>query len=351
MASDDECEAGIRIITIMFNSKVGIDLGTTNTLVFIPKKGIQINEPSVVAISLYDKRILAVGNLAKEMVGRAPDTILVVRPLKDGVIADYKVTQAMIKYFISRAFGRFNFGKKEVLMSIPVAISSTERRAVIEAGMNAGVKAVYLVKEPVLAAIGAGIPINSAYGYMVVDIGGGTTEVAIISLGGIVTSAGLRVGGNKIDQAIIGYVKKKHNLAIGERTAELIKMNIGTAVRLTNEETISIRGRDLVSGLPKTIDLTSNEINEAISEQLKEIIQVIKNVLQDTPPELCSDIIERGIVLTGGGALLKNIDVLITRATEVPCRLADDPLFCVAKGAGVVLENLNIYKRNIITRR
>ncbi len=335
----------------MFTKKIGIDLGTTNTLVFVPGNGIRINEPSVVAISLFDNRILAVGSLAKEMVGRAPDTISVVKPLKDGVIANYKVTQAMIKYFINKSFSKMNFMKKEVLISVPVAISSTERRAVIEAGMNAGVKAVYLVKEPVLAAIGAGIPINSSYGHMVIDIGGGTAEVAVISLGGMVTSAGIRVGGNKIDQAIVDYVKKKHNLAIGERTAELIKINIGTAVKTSNEETISIRGRDLVSGLPKTIDLTSNEVCEAIQEQLKEISQVIKKVLQETPPELCSDIIERGIVLTGGGALLKNIDVFVTRAIGVPAHVAEEPLLCVAKGAGVVLENLNTYKRNIITRR
>ena len=331
--------------------KIGIDLGTTNTLVFIPGKSITINEPSVVAISLFDNKILAVGSLAKEMVGRAPDTIAVVKPLKDGVIADYKVTQAMIRYFINKSFSRFNLMKKEFLISVPVAISSTERRAVIEAGMNAGVKAVYLVKEPVLAAIGAGIPINSSYGHMVVDIGGGTTEVAVISLGGVVTSAGLRVAGNKIDQAIIDYVKKKHNLAIGERTAELIKMNIGTAVKVANEETLSIRGRDLLTGLPKTVDLTSNEVNEAIQEQLKEISQVIKKVLQETPPELCADIIERGIVLSGGGALLKNMDVFMTRVTGVPARVADDALLCVAKGAGAVLENLDIYKRNIINRR
>ena len=335
----------------MFTKKVGIDLGTTNTLVFVPGNGIKINEPSVVAISLFDNQILAVGNLAKEMVGRAPDTISVIKPLRDGVIADYKVTQAMIRYFINSSFSKISFFKKEVLISVPVAISSTERRAVIEAGMNAGVKAVYLVKEPVLAAIGAGIPINSSYGHMVVNIGGGTTEVAVVSLGGIVTSAGVRVAGNKIDQAIIDYVKKKYNLAIGERTAELIKINIGTAVKISTEETLSIRGRDLVTGLPKTIDLTSNEVCEAIQEQLKEIHQVIKKVLQETPPELCSDIIEGGIVLTGRGALLKNIDVFITRAVGVSSHVAEEPLLCVAKGAGAVLENLDVYKRNIITRR
>jgi len=335
----------------MFTKKIGIDLGTTNTLVFIPKKGIIINEPSVIAISLFDNKIIGVGNAAKEMIGRAPDSIIVSRPLKDGVIADYRITQSMIKHFVRKALGKMNISRAEVLISIPSIISSTERRAVIEAGMNAGVKAVYLVRESVLAAIGAEIPINSAHGYLVVNIGGGTTEVSVISLGGIVTSSGIRVGGNKIDKAIIDYVKKKYNLAIGERTAELIKINIGTAIRVSGEETISVRGRDLVSGLPKTIDLTSNAINEAIQEQLKEMIKVIKLVLQDTPPELCSDIVERGIVLTGGGALLKNMDLFIEKVLGVPTRIASDPLLCVAKGTGVVLENIDIYKRNVITRR
>lgn len=335
----------------MFSKKVGIDLGTTNTLVFIPKKGIVINEPSVIAISLFDNKIIGVGNIAKEMIGRAPDSIIVSRPLKDGVIADYRVTQSMIKHFVRKALGKMNISRAEVLISIPSIISSTERRAVIEAGMNAGVKAVYLVKESVLAAIGAGVPINSAHGHLIVNIGGGTTEVSVISLGGIVTNSGIRVGGNKIDQSIIDYVKKKYNLAIGERTAELIKINIGTAIKLSSEETISVRGRDLVSGLPKTIDLTSNAINEAIQEQLKEIIKVIKMVLQETPPELCSDIVEKGIILTGGGAMLKNMDLFIERVLGVPTKVASDPLLCVAKGTGVVLGNLDIYKRNVITRR
>ena len=335
----------------MFTKKVGIDLGTTNTLVFIPKRGIVVREPTVVAISILDNKILAVGAQAKEMLGRAPESIVVSRPLKDGVIADYRITQAMLKYFIERAVGKIKFGKPEVIISVPAGITSTERRAVIEAGISAGAKAVYLVKEPILAAIGAGIPINSAYGNMIVNIGGGTTEVAIISLGGIVTSFSVRIGGNKMDQAIVEHMKKKHNLAVGERSAEGIKTAIGSAVRQNNEETVSVRGRDLATGFPRTIDVTTNEITEAIQEQLREIIQTIKNVLQDTPPELCADVMERGIVISGGGGMLKNMDILITRVTGVPARIADDPLVCVAKGTGAVLDNLELYKRNVMTRR
>lgn len=335
----------------MFVKKIGIDLGTTNTLVLVPKKGIVINEPSVVSISVLDNKIIAVGNEAKEMIGRAPDSIVVARPLKDGVIADYRVTEAMLRYFIKKAIGQIGMVKPEVLVSVPAGITSTERRAVIEATINAGAKAAYLVKEPVLAAIGAKISINSPSGNMILNIGGGTIEVAVISLGGIVNWSSARVGGNKIDEAIVDYIKKKHGLAIGERTAELIKIAIGSAVKQTNEEKISIRGRDLASGYPKTIELGSNEITDAMQEQLREIIQTVKNVLQDTPPELCSDIIDKGIVISGGGALLKNIDVLVTKITGVSCHIADDPLLCVAKGTGLVLNNLDIYKRNILTKR
>jgi rod shape-determining protein MreB len=330
---------------------IGIDLGTTNTVVFLPQKGIVINEPSVVAISVLDNKILAVGNEAKEMIGRAPESILVVRPLVDGAIADYRVTGAMIRYFIKKAGGFMSFLKPEVLISVPAGITSTERRAVIEAALRAGAKAVYLVKEPVLAAIGAKIPINSASGNMILNIGGGTTELAVISLGGIVSAQSIRVGGNKLDQAIVDYIKKKHSLAIGERTAELIKISIGCAVKMPTEEKISIKGRDLTTGYPKTIEVTSNEITEALSEQLREIIQIIKTVLEVTPPELCSDIMDKGIVISGGGALLKNIDTLITRITGVPARIADDPLFCVARGTGTVLENLDVYKRNVMAKR
>lgn len=335
----------------MFVKKIGIDLGTTNTLVFVPGKGVVINEPSVVAISILDNKILAVGAYAKEMIGRAPDSIIVSRPLRDGVIADFRVTEAMLKYFITKAIGKFGFFKPEILVSVPAGITSTERRAVIEATINAGAKAAYLVKEPVLAAIGAKIPINSPVGNLIVNVGGGTTDVAVISLGGIVSSASARVGGNKIDSTIVEFVKKKHGLAIGERTAELIKIAVGNAVKQSSEEKINVRGRDLTSGYPKTIELASNEITESMQEQLREIVQTVKNVLQETPPELCSDIMDKGMVISGGGALLKNIDALITRITGVPARIADDPLLCVARGTGIVLENLEVYKKNIMAKR
>jgi rod shape-determining protein MreB len=335
----------------MFVKKIGIDLGTTNTLVFVPNKGVVINEPSVVAISILDNKIMAIGAQAKEMIGRAPDSIIVSKPLKDGVIADFRVTEAMLRYFIGKAAGKFGFFKPEILVSVPAGITSTERRAVIEATINAGAKASYLVKEPVLAAIGARIPINSAIGNLIVNIGGGTTDVAVISLGGIVSSSSTRVGGNKIDQAIVEFVKKKHGLAIGERSAEVIKIGIGNAVKQQSEEKLNVRGRDLTTGYPKTIEITSNEITEAIQEQLREIVQTVKNVLQETPPELCSDIMDRGLVISGGGALLKNIDILITRITGVPARIADDPLLCVARGTGTVLDNLEVYKKNIMAKR
>lgn len=331
--------------------KIGIDLGTTNTVVFVGKKGIIINEPSVVAVSVLDNKILAVGNAAKEMIGRTPDSIIVSRPMVDGAIADYRVTGAMLKYFIRKAVGVFSFMKPEVLISVPAGITSTEKRAVIEATLDAGARAVYLVKEPVLAAIGAKIPINSPIGNMILNIGGGTTELAVISLGGIVSWSSVRIGGNKFDQSIVDYIKKKHGLAIGERTAELIKISVGSAVKQANEEKINIKGRDLTTGLPKTIEITSNEITEALSENLREVMQVVKGVLEVTPPELCSDIMDRGIVISGGGGLLRNIDQLITKVTGVPARVADDPLFCVARGTGIVLENLDAYKKNVITKR
>ncbi len=335
----------------MFVKKIGIDLGTTNTLVFVPNKGLIINEPSVVAISILDNKIIAVGGHAKEMIGRAPDSIIVSRPLKDGVIADYRITEAMLKYFITKAIGKFGLFKPEILVSVPAGITSTERRAVIEATINAGAKAAYLVKEPVLAAIGAKVPINSPFGNLILNIGGGTTDIAVISLGGIVSWSSVRVGGNKIDAAIVEYVKKKHGLAIGERTAELIKIAIGNAVRQANEEKLNVRGRDLTTGYPKTIEMGSNEITDAIQEQLRDIVQTVKNVLQETPPELCSDIMGKGMVISGGGALLKNIDTLITRITGVSARIADEPLLCVAKGAGIVLDNLEVYKKNIMAKR
>ena len=335
----------------MFIKKIGIDLGTANTLVYIPKKGVIINEPSVVAVSINDNRVLAVGNEAKEMLGRTPDTIVAHRPLKDGVIADYKVTQAMLSYFINKAGGKVRLLRPEVMVSVPAGITSTEKRAVIEATVRSGAKAAYVVKEPVLAAIGAGIPINEPSGNMIIDIGGGTSEVAIISLGGVVAWDSVRVGGDKIDRAITDYIKKKYNLAIGERTAEDIKIKIGSALPQKEKESIEIRGRDLINGLPKTITISSNEVTEAISDKLREIIRAIKNVLHKTPPELAADIMNKGMVLSGGGALLRNFDELITQATGVPCYVADEPLFCVAKGTGITLENLEAYKRSIMSKK
>ncbi|OGZ21181.1 MAG: rod shape-determining protein [Candidatus Nealsonbacteria bacterium RIFCSPHIGHO2_02_38_10] len=335
----------------MFVRKIGVDLGTCNSIVFTPQKGVVLNEPSVVAVSISENRILAVGREAKEMMGRTPDAIRVYRPLRDGVIADYRVTEAMLKYFIKRGVRNFRFLKPELLIGVPAGITSTEKRAVIEAGMTAGARGVYVAKEPILAAIGAGIPINSCSGHMIIDIGGGTSEVAIISLGGIVTCRSLRVAGDKLDVAIAEYIKKKHNLAIGEQTAEEIKIKIGTALQEKEEREMEIRGRDLISGLPHNIKVSSGEVCEAISERLAEMVQVVKEVLRETPPELSSDIMDKGMIISGGGALLRNIDELISEATGVPCFLAEEPLFCVAKGTGAVLDNLEIYKQTIMAKR
>lgn len=335
----------------MFIKKIGIDLGTANTLVYVPKRGVIINEPTVVAVSLDDNRILAVGNMAKKMLGKTPETIIASRPMKDGVIADYRVTEAMLRYFIGKAMGRFHFFRPDVMVAVAAGITSTERRAVIEATMKAGAKAAYVVKEPVLAAIGAGLSINEPTGNMIVDIGGGTAEMAVISLGGIVAWASVRVGGDKIDWAISEYIRKKHNLAIGERTAEEIKIKIGSALPQEKEELLEIRGRDLLSGLPKTAAIKSNEIAEAISDQLREIIQAIKAVLHETPPELAADIIDKGMTLSGGGALLRHLDELITQVTGVSCHQAKDPLFCVVKGTGLALEHLELYKRSIMSKK
>ena len=335
----------------MFIRKIGIDLGTANSLVFVPNKGVVLQEPSVVAVSLDENKILAVGQQAKEMIGRTPDTIKVYRPLKDGVIADFRVTQAMIRYFIIKVVGKFHFLKPELMIAVPAGITSTERRAVIEAGMNAGAKAVYIAKEPILAAIGAGIPINTCSGHLIVDIGGGTSEVAAISLGGIVTASSLRVAGDKINYVISDYIKKKHNLAVGEQTAEEIKIKVGTALPEKKERELEIRGRDLLSGLPRTIKVSSNEVYEATIDVVNEIIQNIKMVLRETPPEISADIMDKGMVLSGGGALLRNIEEKTSQETGVPCFIAEDPLLCVARGTGAVLENLDIYKKSIMSKK
>ncbi len=332
----------------MFVRKIGIDLGTANTLVFVPGRGVIADEPSVVAVSILDNKVLAVGNDAKEMLGRTPDTISASRPLKDGAIADYKVTEAMLRYFINKVSGKVRFVRPEIMISIPAGVTSTEKRAVTDAAIRAGAKAAYVVKEPVLAAIGAGIPINSAAGNMIIDIGGGTSEVAIISLGGIVAANSARVGGNKLDQAIADYIKRKYSLAIGERTAEEVKIQIGSALPQVKEEHMEVRGRDLAGGLPKTVKISSNEVTEAMQDELREIINAIKKVLQEAPPELAADVMDKGMVLSGGGALLKHLDQLITKTIEVPCYVAEDPLKCVIKGIGIALDNLDLYKRTIM---
>lgn len=334
-----------------FIRKIGIDLGTANTLVFIPGKGIVLNEPSVVAVNQQNNRIMAVGLEAKQMIGRTPDNIIAYRPMKDGVIADYRITEAMIRYYMNKALGKWNIWKPDVMISVPAGVSSTERRAVIEAAINAGARNAYVVKEPILAAIGAGIPIYEAHGHMIVDVGGGTTDVAVISLGGIVASTSVKCAGNKLDHAIADYIKKTFNLAIGDRTAEEIKIHIGSAVPLDDELSIVIKGRDYVTGLPRTARISTNEIVKAISRELHEIVRSIKDVLQETPPELASDIIDKGIIMTGGSSQLRNLPELVFRRTGVKAVLADDALYCVVKGTGIALEHLNTYKKSIISKK
>lgn len=331
--------------------KLGIDLGTTNTLVFVPGKGIALNEPSVVAVSEQDNKILAVGIEAKKMIGKTPESIIAYRPMKDGVIADYRVTEAMLRYFITKALGKWNIWKPEVLLSVPAGITSTERRAVIEAALKAGAKSAYIVKEPILAAIGAGIPIHEPVGHMIVDVGGGTTDVAVISLGGIVSSTSVKCAGNRIDAAIADYIKKTFNLAIGDRMAESIKIEIGSAVPLEEELALTIKGRDFITGLPRTAEVRTNEIVKAIGRELREMIKSIKDVLQETPPELAADIIDRGIIMTGGSSQLRNFPELVFRRTGVKAVLAKDAYFCVAKGTGIALAHLETYKKSIIAKR
>lgn len=334
-----------------FSPKLGVDLGTTNTLVFVPGQGIVLNEPSVVAINDEDKKILAIGIEAKKMVGRTPEAITAYRPLKDGVIADYRVTEAMLRYFINKALGKWSFFKPEVMVSVPAGITSTERRAVVEAAIKAGARSAYVVKEPVLAAIGAGIPIHEPAGHMVVDIGGGTIDVAVISLGGIVSSTSVKCAGDRLDAAIVDYIKKTFNLVIGDKMAEMIKIEIGSAVAMEEELAMTIKGRDFVTGLPRTTEIKTNEIVRAIARELREMIKAIRDVLQETPPELAADIIDRGIIMTGGSSQLRNFPELVLRRTGVKAVLAKDPIFCVAKGTGVALEHLDTYKKSIIAKR
>ncbi len=335
----------------MFIRKIGIDLGTTNTLVFLPDRGIVINEPTAVALRKPDNTVLAVGAEAKEMVGRTPDNIVTYRPLKDGVIAEYYITQAMLKHFISKSIGPFNIFHPEVVISVPAGITSTEHRAVMNAAKEAGAKEVYLVKEPLLASLGAGIPIHSAEGNMIVNMGGGTTEVATISLGGIVTWASLRVAGNRFDQAIGDYIRKKYALAIGENTAENIKISIGTAISSRNKSEMKIRGRDLPSGLPKDLIINSNEIAEAINSHLVDIMNSVQSVFNVTPPELAADIMEKGIILSGGSSQLRELPEFFKRSLGVSAYVAEEPILCVAKGTATVLNHLDVYKRTLLSKR
>ncbi|MFH1632169.1 MAG: rod shape-determining protein [bacterium] len=334
----------------MFAKKIGIDLGTTTVLVYVPKRGIIINEPSVVAISKVDKKVLAVGKEAKDMLGRTPDTIVAKRPLKDGVIADYRTTEAMLRYFINKVLGGFRVFRPEVMVAVPGGITSTERRAVIDATLSAGAKAAYIIKQPIVAAIGANIPIGSPSGHMIVEIGGGTTEMAVISLGGIVASDSVRIGGVKFDQALMDHIRRTHNLAIGERTAEDIKITVGSAMYLEDKLSMEVKGRDMITGLPKIMEVTSDDVTEAIQPLLEGILSTLKELLYKTPPELSADVMDKGIMLSGGSSQLRNLDRLIAEATGVPTYVADEPQMCVARGTGLALENLESYKRSVFTQ-
>ena len=334
----------------MFSKRIAIDLGTANSLVYLEGQGVVLNEPTVVAVSSDDGEVLAVGNSAKEMLGRTPEGIEASRPLRDGVIADYIVTEAMLSYFLDKIAGKSRFFKPDVMICVPAGVTSVERRAVLDATLSAGAKTAYLIDEPLAAAIGAKIPIATPRGNMIVDIGGGSTEAAVISLGGVVVHKSARVAGNKIDEAIALYVRRKFNLIIGERTAEEIKLSLGSATEEEKESTLEVRGRDSITGLPKLIELKNNELTQAIQPVLNSILDAIKQVLEETPPELASDIIDKGIVMSGGTSILKNLDKYFTKSLGVPCHIAEDPLLCVVYGTGTALENIDLYRRSIIRR-
>ncbi|HUW10089.1 MAG TPA: rod shape-determining protein [Anaerolineae bacterium] len=333
----------------MFEKLIGIDLGTVHVRVYVKGRGVVLREPSVVAISTRDNRIVAIGEEARDMLGRTAESIEVLRPLRDGVIADYVVTEAMLRYFIQKVIGARTAFKPLVMISVPVGVTSVESRAVHDAAVQAGARDAYLIPEPLAAAYGAGLPIGTPTGNMVVDIGGGTTEAAVISMYDIVAFSSVRVGGNRTDDAIISYIRRKYNLLVGDHTAEKIKIEIGGALPVEEEASLEVRGRDQVSGLPKTIEITSNEVTEAIAEPLAAIVGTVKGVLEKTPPELAADIIDRGMMLTGGGGLLRDLDQLLTRETGVPCYVAEDPMHCVAIGAGKALENYTVMKRVLPT--
>jgi len=334
----------------MLTRRIGIDLGTTNTVVFVPKKGFIINEPTIVALNLPSNSVLAVGKNAKEMIGRTPGDIAAYRPLKDGVVADYYITRAMLKYFIESAVGRYNLFKPDVVISVPAGITATERRAVVNAAREAGAKNAYVVREPLLAALGAGITINSSSGNMIINIGGGTSEVAVISLGGVVKWSSLRVAGNKFDEAIMNYVKKKYSISIGEQTAEAIKIAVGSALPLKNKIEFQFRGRDLISGLPKDMIINSNEVAESLNPLLMDIASSAQGVFNVTPPELVADVMEKGIIISGGSGQLRNLDEFFKRLLGVQTYIAEDPILCVAKGSGIILEHLDVYKRALLNK-
>ena len=331
----------------MLPKRIGIDLGTTHVLVYVKGRGIVVNEPAVVALANRDNTVVAVGKDARDMLGRTPETISVIRPMRDGVIADYLITEAMLRYFVNKVVGRFNIIKPEVMICIPVGVTSVERRAVADAAEQAGARRpARLIEEPLAAAIGARIPVHTPSGNMIVNIGGGRSEAAVISMYGIVVSESARVAGDRMNDAIVAYVKRRHNLLIGERTADEAKIAIGSAIPLDEEMTMSVRGRDQVTGLPRAITLSSNEITQALQDSLAAIVQTVRTVLEKTPPELAADVIDRGLVLAGGGALLRHLDVLLTQETGIPCHLADNPLECTAIGTGMALEHQDVILRS-----
>ena len=334
----------------MFAKRLGVDLGTANVLVWVKGRGIVINEPAVVALAVRDNTVVAVGEEARSMIGRTPSSISVIRPMRDGVIADYLITEAMLRYFITKTVGRFNLIKPEVMVCIPAGVTSVEQRAVRDAAEQAGARRpAHLIPEPLAAAIGARIPVGSPSGNMIVDIGGGRTEAAVISMYGIVVSESVRVAGDRMDDAIAAYIKRRHNLIVGDRTAEDVKSAIGSALPLEEDLTMEVRGRDQISGLPKTVVVSSQEVTQAVQDCLASIVQTVRSVLEHTPPELASDVIDRGIVLTGGGSLLRHLDLLLTQETGVPCQAAENPMDCVAIGAGAALEHLEVIKRSLPT--
>lgn len=336
---------------LMLRKRIAIDLGTANTLVWVARQGLVANEPTVVAISSDDNKVVAVGEDAKRMLGRTPETLIASRPMREGVIADYQVTEAMLRYFIGKVVGRVQLFRPDVMICVPAGCTQVERRAALDATLAAGAAHAYLIDEPLAAAIGAGIPVSAPSGHMIVDIGGGSSEAAVISLGGVVVHKSVRVAGNKIDEAIQDYMKKKNNLIIGDQSSEQIKIQIGSATKLDKEEKMEISGRDLVFGLPRSMIVTSSQITEAIKPTLNQIIGSVKGVLEDTPPELAADIIDKGIVMSGGTSLLRNFDKLLTEETGVPAHVAEDALYCVVRGTGVVMENIELWKRSVITKR